>query len=119
MKYLWLLFLPALVSAQDTRFLQCDRLRFSGTGCAPPVSESAPELSPPSEPLFPPETVARDMPPPLLRLMNVEKGDPQERAMARQYLTWKRQRWQRMQEVEALLQQEQTQEKSDAPSRTP
>jgi hypothetical protein len=103
------------------RFFPCAAVRFFGEACAPaavpvvvvpaateepspapapasPASDTAEEAPAKPEPLFPPQTLAPDTPPLLLKLLH----DPTE-ANARAYLAWQQARMQRIQAVQVLL----------------
>ena len=103
------------------RFFPCAAVQFFGEACAPvavpvvvvpaatenpapapapetPAPEAAEEAQEKPEPLFPPQTLAPDTPPLLLKLLH----EPTE-ANARAYLAWQQARMQRIQAVQALL----------------
>jgi hypothetical protein len=99
MKWLLLILLfPLTASSQDLRFLECARVAFFEPAC-PAEVPARPAPPPPPAPLFPPETVARDMPPLLLTLL-----DTPTRENAQHFLDWQAQRTQRILEVQRLLQ---------------
>ena len=86
--------------AQDVRLLDCAQVQFFGPACvlvAPTPPTSHPP-TPPTAPLFSPETMAPDTPPLLLKLL---EEPTVEHAQA--FLDWQHQRAVRVQEVQQLL----------------
>ena len=103
-----LMLLPGIVLAGDVQFLECPQVAFFGSSCVggaraagtplPPDTRPPDLPTPASEPLFTPETMARDTPPAMLRLLEAPTLDN-----AKAFLAWQQRRLQRVGEVQRLL----------------
>jgi hypothetical protein len=98
--------LTAPAWGQDVHLLDCGEVQFFGPTCVPDETpfhqlvrrSQSPQPSPPPAPLFSPETMARDTPPPLLKVLEEPTLEN-----ARAFLNWQQRRLARVQEVQQLL----------------
>jgi hypothetical protein len=99
MLFLFLPWVPLPVCAQDIHFLDCAQVAFYTDACpATPPPQYIPPAPP--DPLFTRDTVARDTPPSMMRLL--DSPTPEN---ARAFLDWQTARLARAREVQALLRQ--------------
>lgn len=94
------------------QFFPCAEVRFFTPACPAPVLQDVPPAPPPPPqqatggPLFPPNTVSPYTPPFLLQLLEQPTLDH-----ARAFVAWQRAQLQRLQEVQALLRQVQSEDR--------